>query len=272
MRALPLILLVGCTDPKAPPPGPLPIDLVWSASIQPGDLIVAVPGTGAYTGLGAYLDQSTTIDGRTNHGLNPIVLEQAIAAAQRAGIADVDIEGGAVELALFGAGTRATAFTYTSLGGLTVHFDVLGGKVAVANGTITDNLTNYTRDNIDADARDLAARIAARGLRTTVVAHSYGGAVAEYLIEQLPDPQRVFTVAAGVPALVIGYKFAGPGLRDVGDAKLYETDRPDDMVHNLNPSGNIEGHQYDIVFGDAFQGSYGITTMELSCHGVPGPC
>ena len=89
-----------------------------------------------------------------------------------------------------------------------------------------------------------------------------------------------FVVGAGVPGLIVGYMPAGPGFRtvtSVGPASelgiaVYEVDRPDDMVHNLNPSGNIEGHQYDIMFGTSFQGSYGITTMELSCSGVPGPC
>jgi hypothetical protein len=26
------------------------------------------------------------------------------------------------------------------------------------------------------------------------------------------------------------------------------------------------------MFGETFEGSYGITTTELSCHGVPGRC
>jgi hypothetical protein len=68
------------------------------------------------------------------------------------------------------------------------------------------------------------------------------------------------------------YSFAGPGLRDVTDGHLYEVDRPDDPVHMLSPSGNGGGHQYDILFGTDFQGSYGVTTDELSCDGVPGAC
>jgi hypothetical protein len=44
----------------------------------------------------------------------------------------------------------------------------------------------------------------------------------------------------------------------------------------MNPSGNGDGHQYDILFGDAyrgdFHGSYGITTTDISCRGTPGAC
>jgi hypothetical protein len=66
--------------------------------------------------------------------------------------------------------------------------------------------------------------------------------------------------------------FAGPSFRDIGAGSLYETDRPDDPVHAMNPSGNGEGHQYSILVGDDFLGSYGVTTFELACHGVAGAC
>ena len=269
MRALVVVVLAACTDPVPPVAKPSPLDAIWSESIRPGDLIVAVPGTGGYTDLGVFIDRSPTLDGRVD--VNPIVLEQAIAAAQRAGI---DVESGAVTLALWGTGATRPTFDYESLGGLRVRFDVIGGRSILAAGALIQNLLRYTRDNADLDARDLEARIHALAPNGHVilVAHSWGGAVAEYLVDQLGDPSIAFVVAAGVPATIAGYHLRGPGLAPSGGASLYEVDRPDDMVHNMNPSGTIEGHQYDIMFGDAFQGSYGITTMELSCHGVPGRC
>lgn len=258
-------------------PEPQPIDVIWGESIQPGDTIVAVPGTGGYTLLGAFIDAAAPdpIDQRTNPSLNPIVLEQAIAAAQRAGIADADLEAGVIHFGLWGAGvTKTSHFTYHSLGGLTVGFDVLGGKSICAVGDATNNLFNYTKDNADADARDLYARLPAAAQRITIVSHSWGGAVAEYLLEEIAknDPRLPFVVAAGVPGLIAGYNLVGPGLRPVGSASLYEVDRPDDPIHTLHLAWDIEGHQYDIMIGDTFEGSYGITTEELSCHRIPGPC
>ena len=67
----------------------------------------------------------------------------------------------------------------------------------------------------------------------------------------------------GVPGFILSIPLAGPGVREGAEAFLYEIDRPDDPVHALNPSGNGDGHQYDILFGDVFQGSYGVTTTEL---------
>jgi len=80
------------------------------------------------------------------------------------------------------------------------------------------------------------------------------------------------TVAAGVPGFILGTSLVGPGARYLGEGMLYEIDRPDDPVHAMDPSGDGDGHQYSILYGDDFQGSYGVTTTELSCAGVPGPC
>ena len=284
--------LAGCAATGPADALPQPLDVVWGMSIQPGDLIIAVPGTGGYTGLGAWIDAAVdaqhpipTIDGRAN--VNPIVLEQAIAASQRAELTNLEIADGTVALALWGAGvTKTSAFRYHSLAGLTVRFDVLGGESVCAVGALLDNLGNYNRDNLDRDARDLWQRARAwlaqhPAARITLVAHSWGGAVAEYVamnratLEAEIGPlggELAFVVAAGVPASVVGYQLLGPALRDVDTTSVYETDRPDDMVHNLDPSGDIESHQYDIMYGDVFQGSYGIATDELSCHGIPGPC
>ena len=70
-----------------------------------------------------------------------------------------------------------------------------------------------------------------------------------YIAQTAPDAQLI--VAAGVPASIVGWNALGPGIHDV----TIEVDRPDDPVHNLRPFDNIEGHQYDIMFGDSFQGS-----------------
>ena len=279
-----LVVLAACAAEPAPPDPPAPLDVIWGEAIHPGDTIVAVPGTGGYTLLGAFIDQAAAtapagttpvIDWHTNHDLNPIVLEQAIAAAERAGISDADLETGALSLGLWGAGvTRTDRFTYRSLAGLTVSFDVLGGKSICAVGAAPENLLNYTRDSADTDARDLLARLPAGATRISIVSHSWGGAVSEYLVQELArgDPRFQLVVAAGVPGFIVGYAGDGPGLRPVGTASLYEVDRPDDPIHTMHLSWDIEGHEYDIMYGDQFQGSYGITTEELSCHGVPGPC
>ncbi len=277
MRALLAVVVAGCAGPAAPAPEPpLPIDAIWAASIRPGDLIVAVPGTGAYDNVGQPIDAANgaVIDG-TNPQLNPIVLEQAIAAATRAGFSSDDLAAGAVTLAVWGSGATTARFTYRSLGGLTVPFAVLGGENACAIGALPQNILHYTRDNADADARDLIARIAAFDAvgQVTIVAHSWGGAVAEHvLLNDLADGSLAFVVAAGVPKAIVGEGFVGPGLRPEGAASLYEIDRPDDPVHSFDFAWDIEGHQYDIIWGDTFVGSYGISTDELSCHRQPGAC
>jgi hypothetical protein len=281
VRAVAVLVVAGCTSaaPPAPEP-PLPIDAIWGASIAPGDLIVAVPGTGAYDLLGKIIDDAAAngpvlVDERVTPQLNPIVLEQAIAAAQRAGLSDDDIAAGAVTIGLWGAGvTKVARFQYRSLGGLLIDVDVLGGQNACAAGQIAQNILHYTRDNADADARDLLARTAAlHPARVTMVAHSWGGAVVEHVVlNRMFDDSLAFVVAAGVPKAIVGEGMVGPTLRPEGSATLYEVDRPDDPVHALDFAWDIEGHQYDIMWGDTFQGSYGITTSELSCHAQPGAC
>jgi hypothetical protein len=268
-----VVLVAGCAkSPHPAPEPPLPIDAIWAASIQPGDLIVAVPGTGAHDNVGQPIDAAgdAVVDARADAQLNPIVLEQAIAAATRAGISTDDLT-----FALWGSGATRSHFTYRGLGGITVPFVVIGGQNACAVGALPQNILNYTRDNADADARDLLARIAKLGSsgQVTIVSHSWGGAVAEHvLLNDLEDASLTFVVAAGVPKAIVGERFVGPGLRPEGAASLYEVDRPDDPVHALDFAWDIEGHQYDIMWGDTFEGSYGITTSELSCHRQPGPC
>jgi hypothetical protein len=269
VRALLAILLAACATTPASPVAPLPTDAIWAASIHPGDLVVAVPGTGAFDSLGTFIDQSAVIDRRANPDVNPIALEQAIAAAQRAGV-----DPAAVELAVWGTGaTQRASFEYRSLAGPVVTFTVLGGENSCATGHISDNLLKYTRDNADVDARDLAARIAGRSQQVTIVAHSWGGAVAEHLaLDHLGDASIAFVFAAGVPKLIAGEGMMGPGMKPEGTASLYEVDRPDDPVHALDFQWDIEGHQYDIMWGSDFRGSYGITTEDMSCHDEPGAC
>ena len=295
-----LVLVTACaTTPPGPEPE-APIDAIWGQTIRAGDLIVAVPGTGAEGNLGARIDAAIDpadptapplVDPRVDSALNPIVLEQAIAATERAGFSDDEIASGVVSYALWGAGVQhATAFDYHALGGATVHFVVLGGTNTCATGSIESNILNYSADDALRDATDLYARTQTWteqnpgfSRHVIVTAHSWGGAVAEYFAENLPaiaetngpldSGARVsFVIAAGVPKLILGYTFEGPGLRPVGDASLYEIDRPDDPVHALDFAWSLSGHQYDISYGDAFQGSYGITTDELSCDGTPGAC
>ncbi|MGE5186903.1 MAG: hypothetical protein ACM31C_32855 [Acidobacteriota bacterium] len=295
-------LLAGCAAeaPAADAP-PLPIDTVWAASLHAGDLIALVPGTGAYDFLAATIEPlgpDPVVDVRAIAKVadDAIVFEQAIAAAHRAGISDADLEAGAVTFGLWGAGfTSQGGFEYVSYEGLRIHVAILGGENTCATGLVLENLVNYTSGNARRDATDLYARVQAwlaahpspGAPRDVIVAsHSWGGAVAEYLARELPSieaaggpladgggvaPMR-FTIAAGVPAMIANYALAGPGLRDVSEGRLYEVDRPDDPVHALDPSGNPNGHQYDIVVGDTFLGSYGVTTTELACAGVPGPC
>lgn len=307
MRRLAIVVagVLGCTT--TPPPSvdpPPPTEAIWGESIRAGDLIVAVPGTGCRDDLGAWIDATVAphvLDARANPRVNPIVLEQAIAATLRAGFSANDIADGAVTFAIWGSGAIHTpAFDYVGLGGVRARFVVLGGSHAAAVGGPAQNLGHYNTQTLDTDARDLYARTHAFLARAPspaprhviVVAHSWGGAIAEYLASHLasyardagalPDAALVFAFCAGVPGLVPGYRFLGEGLRYVTSTSAdgavalelaaFEVDRPDDPVHALDPSGDMEGHQYDIVFGDSFQGSYGITTMALSCRGVPGRC
>ena len=295
-----MIFLAACaTEDPVGPPAPLPIDEIWADTIHPGDMIVTVPGTGSYDYLAATIEplpgSAPLVDVRAIPKVadDAITFEQAIAAAHRAGITNEQLEAGAVTFALWGAGfTRLSAFDYLSYEGLKIRFVIIGGKNACAVGRVVDNLLNYSTSNVAKDAADLYAKIqtwvaanpTATGVpRNVIVAsHSYGGAVAEYLaferagivagLGPLANAAMPFTIAAGVPALIPDYTFAGPSFRDLDDGWLYEIDRPDDPVHAMNPSGNPDGHQYDILFGNDYQGSYGVTTTAISCRSVPGPC
>lgn len=308
--ALTCVLLAACAvagpadpvdlgDPPAEVEGPA--DEVFQRHVRVGDLIVAVPGTGSKQTLGDAIERavasSPPIADARDRGFDPIVLEQAIATAQRAGFSDGEIESGAVTLALWGAGTTADRFVYRSFDGLRVPFVGLGGLNACGTGSVPENLLNYTRDNVARDAADLYRRtqawIAAHpsfvgGPRqVTLVSHSWGGAIAEYLALELAEvagahgpltdtggPARLdFVVAAGVPSLIVGYHFLGSTLRTVDTGvQVYEVNRPDDGVHGLDPAGAPGGHQYNIVVDDEFLGSYGLTTFELACNGVAGAC
>lgn len=295
-------LISGCAvavDTPPEPALPVPFETVWAETIHRGDLISLVPGTGAYDYLAATIEplagDRPVVDVRAFPKVadDAIVFEQAIAAAHRAGFSSADLEGGALTFGLWGAGfTRLHSFVYVSYEGIHLPIEILGGANACAYGRVIDNLLTYTTSNIERDARALYVAIqtwlaAHPGGDAVVASHSYGGAVAEYLAFELPtiagrsgpladDAQIGLTIAAGVPALVVGYAFAGPSFRTLDDRALYEIDRPDDPVHAMNPSGNPDGHQYDILIGDAYLGSYagayGITTTELSCRGVPGAC
>src|SRR5882672_1286980 len=109
-----LLVAASCVadDPVPVDPPPDPLDTIWADSVRANDLIVAIPGTGGYTGLGAIVDAAVDaqhtatplIDARVTHDFNPIVLEQGIATAQRAGFTSSQIEAGSVTLALWGAG------------------------------------------------------------------------------------------------------------------------------------------------------------------------
>ncbi|HEY4179263.1 MAG TPA: hypothetical protein VGM90_20610 [Kofleriaceae bacterium] len=279
-------------------------DAIWPENIQSGDVLVLIPGTGAYDYLANEVmplpDPEPVLDVHQNLMLynDSIVFEQAIAAAHRAGIDDGQIEDGSITFALWGTGITKKRFTYVSLEGLRVPIEILDEYAqSCAHGTVTQNLFAYTGDNAKLDATNLwtglqaflpahppkTATEAGRPRHIVLDAHSWGGAIAEYATYErdaivaakgpLPGGEVMnLTVAMGVPGLVLGYTFKGPGLRDMGDLVLYEIDRPDDPVHSLDPSGNGAGHQYDIIWGDEYKGSYGITTEELSCLKVPGPC
>jgi hypothetical protein len=293
MRAIAFVLLAACAADSAP--DPVTVDLfeqAWSESIRPGDLVVAIPGTGIYSDLGASIDAKAdgdvppTIDANTK--VNVVeAFEGAIAAARRAGV-----DPATVELAVWGAGiTKTDAFEYISLDGVTVTFRVLGGHSTCATGGIPANLTNYNAGNANKDARDLYQRLQAvdRPRNITLVAHSWGAVVAEYIGQQLAtfkaelgaiEANLVFAVAAGVPAFVPGFTPHGEGFYTVtstsgehaGAVKTYEVNRPDDPVHTFDPNGNGGGHHYIIRVNDAYLGWYGITTDELSCENEPGIC
>ena len=300
----PIVTLTACsTQEPVEPDLPQPLDVVWADSIHAGDLVVMVPGTGSYQYLAqpieAYAGSNPLVDVRTDATVagDAIVFEQAIAAAHRAGISNEDLEAGALTFGLWGAGfTRLTSFDYESYEGITIHVAILGGENSCATGSIFDNLFKYNTQDADTDASDLYTRtqswlaahpsISGTPRNVIVASHSWGGAVAEYLAMgittyesahgPLTDGNGVarmkLTIAAGVPGFILGAALEGPGLRDLTEGALYEVDRPDDPVHAMNPSGNGDGHQYSIMFGDEFQGSYGVTTTQLSCRGVPGAC
>lgn len=283
----PALLLAGCMTEETVADPPPPIDTVWAAKIHAGDLFALVPGTGSFDYYAAAIDplpEPAVVNVRENEKIadDAIVIEQAIAAAHRAGIPNNQLEDGTIRFGMWGVGFAGThtRFTYISFEGLSIPIEILGGTSKCALGGITGNLVNYNRDSADADARDLYRKLQGVQGNVIVASHSWGGAVAEYLAENLatiessegPGPAIGFTIAMGVPGFVLNYTFKGPGLRHVGDGMVYEVDRPDDPVHTLHPGGNGGGHQYDITFRDAFQGSYGITTDALSCKSVPGAC
>jgi pimeloyl-ACP methyl ester carboxylesterase len=294
-------LAAGCAATEPPGPDlPDPLAEAFTLSLRPGDVILLVPGTGARDYLGAPIDampgEVPTADVLASEPVreDAVVFEQAIGVAERAGLSREQIENGDVTLLLWGAGfQRVQAFDYVSYERLRVRIQILGGENAVAVGLIEDHYFDYTRDNVDTDARDIYQRLSAwlsahpaDGRNVVVVSHSYGGAVGEYLalehdaIATVPLPGATalpFTIAAGVPPYVLGYNFLGPRVVDLhpsdGSTSLaYEIDRPDDPVHNLTFQGDFHGHHYNIVFGDQFEGSYGVTTDKISCDTVPGPC
>jgi hypothetical protein len=299
MRRALLVIAAGCaTDPT---PAPEPPDLLaeaWASAVAPGDAVVAVPGTGTYSDLSVHIhaavdpanpDVPPTIAGRAHVGAVE-VLEAAIAAAQRAGRTNEELASGAVTFAIWGAGLELDAFHYDSLGGLRVTFHVIGGKSNCAEGGIFDNLSDFNVGSAEEDARDLYQRLQAwqPAGKVTLVAHSWGGVVAQYLASHYatfiadhgPGATVKFLAAGGVPAFIPKFETHGPGFRTVtttdGEARAdifsYEIARPDDPIRTLDPAGNGGGHHYIIRFGDEYRGWYGITTDELSCGDVPGIC
>jgi hypothetical protein len=299
------VALVGCAAQPDEPPADPPqlLDQLWGQEIRTGDLIVLVPGTGSYQYLAVPIEgiggDNPVVDVTQNATVagDAIVFEQAIGAAHKAGFSNADLEAGKLSFGLWGAGiTKLTAFTYVSYEGIHLHVDILGGTNSAATGSIFSSLLNYTTTSALIDAKDLyaktqawlAAHPSATGAARNVIiaSHSWGGAVAEYMgfqldaVEAADGPladtggvaQLPFTIAAGVPGFILSYSLAGPGLKPFHGGYLYEIDRPDDPVHALDPSGDGGGHQYTILYGSDFQGSYGVTTMEMSCHGMPGEC
>lgn len=307
MKRAAVLLLAACaTGDEQPTPIPDTdlLELAWQESFRPGDLIVAIPGTGGYSALGRFIeeqvdpaDAASFFDGRSR-AKDVQAMEAAIEAAHRGGITDAQLEAGEIDLAIWGAGiTEFESFRYRSVGGLDVTFAVLGGKSICAEGGIFENITNYNADNAAADAGDLYRRTkqwlqaddGAPARRVILASHSWGGAVAEYLTDRFAefavangdwDATLGFTVAGGVPAMVPGFATFGPGFRTVTstagekvvDVRTYEVARPDDPIRTFDPNGNGDGHNYVILIGDDYKGWYGITTDEMVCDGMPGPC
>ena len=292
------LLVAACASTPDPQPSFQPATTGEWAIIAPGDLVVLVPGTGSYGYLAQPIEALPGPDPIVDVHTNPkvasdsVVFEEAIAATERAGISGADLESGAISFGIWGAGfTTVDAFEYVSFEGLHIHVDVLGGENTCATGGIYQNLGNYKVEDAQADATDLNARVIAwlaahptSAPRDVVFAsHSWGGAIAEYLALERPTIEAStgplpattpLTISSGVPALILGYAFEGPGLHVLSDqaSVIYEIDRPDDPVHALDPLGNGSGHYYNILFGDVFEGYYDITTAAISCAGVPGPC
>ncbi len=295
MRAIAFLLLAACAADPAPDPVKVDLfDQAWAESIRPGDLVVAIPGTGIYSDLGEAINAKADglvppkVDAATKVSVVE-AFEGAIAAARRAGV-----DPATVDFAVWGAGiTKTDAFEYVSLDGVTVTFHVLGGLSTCATGGIPANLTNYNAGNADKDARDLYLRLQAftadRPRNITLVAHSRGAVVAEAIGQKLAtykaelggiESNLAFAVAAGVPAFVPGFTPHGEGFYTVtstngehtGAVKTYEVNRPDDPVHTFDPNGNGGGHHYIIRVNGTYLGWYGTTTDELSCENKPGIC
>ncbi len=298
----------GCaTDADEGTELPQPLDVVWAASIHAGDMFVLVPGTGSYDYIAKPIDAMTAdvpeVDVRKvkNIANDSVVFEQAIAAAHRAGIPNAQLEDGTLQFGIWGAGFVGThtKFIYISYEGIRVPINILGGANTCTYGSVADNILKYNNTNALADATDLYKKLQAwlpahpsvTGQPRNIIlnSHSWGGADAEYLTLEMASivaangpladaggvAQIPLTVAMGVPGFVIGYTFQGPGMKyldPVVKNALYEVDRPDDPVHSLQLQNDGGGHMYTIMFGDDFQGSYGITTEEMSCAGVPGEC
>jgi hypothetical protein len=299
-----LLVVAGCAlgDGEAPAEAPAKLDAIWAKTIRPGDVVVLIPGTASVDYLAAPIEAlgvaHPVVNVREHDRVreDAVVFEQALAAAHRAGISNEQIESGELTFLLWGAGiTKLTAFDYVSFDGVRMRIDILGGQNSCAVGGIVDNYFNYSLTSADIDARDaysrlgewLAAHPSPNPRNAIVMAHSWGGAVAEYLsleyetilaeLGPLPGGAAMpFTVAAGVPGFVVGYQFIGPRAIDFerpsGARMLYEIDRPDDPVHNMTFEGDFGGHHYEIVVGDDYLGFYGITTDQMSCRGAAGPC
>ena len=304
MRVVGAAVLIGSLVACAAEPVPSgePPDVDYAGAIRAGDLVVMVPGTGSLdylaTPIEALPGDDPIVDVRQIQKVagDSVVFEQAIAMAHRAGFSGADLASGALTFAIWGVGfQRLTQFEYLSYEGIQLHVLVLGGQNSCATGSIFSNLLNYNTTNADIDAKDLYARTRAwldtnassgAARHVIVASHSWGGAVAEWLQFNLPEYEAslgvlndgidkapmALTVADGVPFMILNHPMMGSGLEEMTEGQMFEIDRPDDPVHKLSTDGNGGGHMYTILFGDDFQGSYGITTTELSCDGVPGEC
>jgi hypothetical protein len=292
--------LVACAAEPAPS-GTAP-DVDYAGAIRAGDVIVMVPGTGSLDYLEAPIEalpgDDPVVDVRQIQKVagDAIVFEQGIAMAHRAGFSNEDLASGKLTFLLWGAGfQRLSQFEYISYEGIQLHVEILGGQNSCSTGSIFSNLLNYNTTNADVDAKDLYARTRAwlntnastgAARHVIVASHSWGGAVAEWLQFNLPQYEAqlgvlndgldkapmALTVADGVPFMILNHPMMGSGLEEMTEGQMYEIDRPDDPVHVLATNGNGAGHQYTILVGSDFLGSYGITTTELACDGVPGEC